>query len=139
MSCSASQTPHFPQEKIHSDIHCILPWGKHFCQLHSLGKPVCLVRKKRSCKVMIRIFEWPWEIWWGTGPSPTHCLCDILSQQRFIGEGPGREATHRNAEAGPCQLSTLNTRTRGHTPDPSLRHLTGPPVCYALGHNGCFS
>lgn len=57
-SSLASQTPHFPQEKMHGGVHLNFPTGKAFHQLHSLGRSVCLVRKKKSsCRVMMEISE----------------------------------------------------------------------------------
>lgn len=52
-----------------------------FINFIALQNLFVLSEKKRSCKAMIRIFEWPQEIRWDPGLGPTRCMTFHLSRR----------------------------------------------------------
>lgn len=84
---------------------CMFPWGKHFHQLHGLGDPACLVRKKKYINQVLQSCAWNFELFLGKlDIALTDMTVTFLSQKRSQEKKQQKCVTDQNHEGRTCWL-----------------------------------
>lgn len=131
VSCLATQTPHVPPEEILTDIHRHCPWEGIFINSVALEKLFVLSKNKnknktreKPCKMMIRMFEWPWESGrtqdWALLAACTTFHISSRSEDRDHRGMPHTRNRGTGTWGSPCWAQDLMTQTWFHLETPCL-------------------
>lgn len=139
MCCLALQTAHFLKRKFVETSTCMFPWGKYFHQLHGLGNPVYLVRKKKSQLGLAKL----WLEFWNVLEKPGH-RCEpwqVWVWHSFLSRDHRRKSNRRVSLTRTMKAEPVGLNARPQGPWqalPALSNALLSPFCM-LGFNDIFS